>query len=1522
MNKKVLNIGGVTGLVMVWLSVTITALATNEVTPQAPATSDRSTRTQRQVLAPDQTAVGQIFISEVSPAAAPGKPAWIELAVDAQQIFLPLIARNSSAATSSNSASDETVPPAVASSAHGSFVLTFNGQTYALPAALPPVPPNAFVVVVIGVTGTDDLDFSDGVATLYASNIDTAMFQRGGYAGLVNTAPATPTIDDFVLWREPFGNAITQTELAVAAGVWPSGAVLEFDPGFGGEDTIDVPQVPNQSFGRYAGEWASYRAAHSSRGKRNPPPVPMHTTTPDGSVIDVKSFGLAWTPVRGATAYEFQLATTTTFSNPLVSIVTPHTGWKPGAAWPTGTYYWRVRAIGQQGVRGAYFGPIQTTGLNLAAAVQLQTRLNVSQYRMQRKDTTMLDIGGGKGNQSGSGSPRDHTDTRDRWDGPHVNNDVDQFPTFSWNGYDNLFCVRASVSMMTLYYGGQLSEDRISYFIFEENLEAGSVYKNIPEDDLGFGRGASAGAALEWALNAGADRNDYCPDPPSDAEDEDYVCNSDDPNTAPITITFTTVKNLIDSGRPFISSVPGHARVVDGYQVSNNGQQWVRIFNPVPVGSDDCTSGPIGSPGACSGVYWEEFSSFAKRHKTTRYLQAGEVADPRDDEPSLWKDSDNDGVNDFDEIKRFKTDPYKKDTDGDWVNDKEDIAEYVFDTDDKYKKRLGDLFILGLGPGGYYDAEGDTLRKEIDWDNDGDGIPDGCEDANRDGRYGLPGALPGVVIVTGESKNFDPTDKQPCKPVLYIVNPNQLVPKNVGSVNDPDKLTINLLALLPEPMINKPVYTKNNFTVTIGSKPAPILSVVKSGAYHLLVQPPTQPTPGKYDVSVRWLDPAMPPSFYVSDMESQAVLYEPPPIVNPTTTIRNVMLAIDISKYLSNTAHLAAVQNAARLFADQWSAQDRLGLVTYGTGVALAPVPLAQIGAAGQQITNTKTAIDSLTANGDSAFGSALLLAQNQLNSNGDPNGSLNIAVLSAGQSSIAPYVSSFFNDQTGDLDSIAVLPPGGGCNCAGDTFSRTHIHSFGLGAVNANFMAGLERAADATDGSLGAAGVPTLTSTYLPRTLDNRLANDFKYAAERVRGEQRLLEAFGATTLLNRHTYSVTLDSATSIAFTANFAESGPGALFVIRPDGTTVAAGDAGVVHRSDATHEQLRISTPPTGTWRVQVQSSNFLNSTEYLLVAAANAKTTLVAGDPVFRGGSAFAFTPELLTSLPASAILADNAPILNAAITATVLRSDGTFVTQLQLSDDGVHDDGAANDGAYRAVFTPTLPGAYVIKYMAAGLDNAGRSFERHAQVAFVIPRTATYIYAEPDLPENFTAYRALLAESSIPLVSMPTHAITATQWKKYSLIIIGPDNVLPGESWLTLAARDVITNSKLPIIGLYNGGYALFSDLGLNIGTNVTRTSSMTRTMPFELLYPVWSTPFPLPPVLPYTIYTATAGLSIDLGSFQPGVTFIGLVPSTPRLNLVREDQRFLLWGFARGPADMTLNGRRLFANIVALMLK
>ena len=233
----------------------------------------------------------------------------------------------------------------------------------------------------------------------------------------------------------------------------------------------------------------------------------------------------------------------------------------------------------------------------------------------------------------------------------------------------------------------------------------------------------------------------------------------------------------------------------------------------------------------------------------------------------------------------------------------------------------------------------------------------------------------------------------------------------------------------------------------------------------------------------------------------------------------------------------------------------------------------------------------------------------------------------------------------------------------------------------------------------------------------------------------------------------------------------------------------------------------------------------------------------------------------------------------------------------------------------------TLPGAYIIKYEATGVDNLERKFVRYAQVDFTIPRAAAYTYTPDDLPENFTGYQELLGESSIPLVGVPTHAISDTPWKKYSLIVIAPDSAQADRHWQTPEARDVISNSKRPILGLYNGGYALFGDWGLSLGANVVRTSNMTWTTPFNGADPIWSLPpFPLAGGAPYTVYTTTPGLSIDLGSAQPGVDFIGLLPPTPRNNIALEDNRFLLWGFARGPDDMTFNGRRLFANVGHLL--
>jgi len=58
--------------------------------------------------------------------------------------------------------------------------------------------------------------------------------------------------------------------------------------------------------------------------------------------------------------------------------------------------------------------------------------------------------------------------------------------------------------------------------------------------------------------------------------------------------------------------------------------------------------------------------------------------DVSEDEPGISKDSDNDGIVDFDEEARFGTDPNHPDSDSDGVPDKQGIREYIFDNNGVY----------------------------------------------------------------------------------------------------------------------------------------------------------------------------------------------------------------------------------------------------------------------------------------------------------------------------------------------------------------------------------------------------------------------------------------------------------------------------------------------------------------------------------------------------------------------------------------------------------------------------------------------------------------------------------------------------------------------------------------------------------------------------------------------------------------------------------------------------------------------
>ena len=109
----------------------------------------------------------------------------------------------------------------------------------------------------------------------------------------------------------------------------------------------------------------------------------------------------------------------------------------------------------------------------------------------------------------------------------------------------------------------------------------------------------------------------------------------------------------------------------------------------------------------------------------------------RSDEPTIWMDTDGDGIIDFDEINRFHTDPYKVDTDGDGIDDKTEIRSYTFLSDDSF-----DSFDIRKP-----DADGDGLRAELDSDSDNGGVPDELEDINHNGIMD-PGKLTRLTLQT------------------------------------------------------------------------------------------------------------------------------------------------------------------------------------------------------------------------------------------------------------------------------------------------------------------------------------------------------------------------------------------------------------------------------------------------------------------------------------------------------------------------------------------------------------------------------------------------------------------------------------------------------------------------------------------------------------------------------------------------------------------------------------------------------
>ncbi len=451
-------------------------------------------------------------------------------------------------------------------------------------------------------------------------------------------------------------------------------------------DFVPASVEPGTTIGRVPGAddafqptaWATYSPAQATPGAPNPVPAVEVLLPIDGAILTVSDATLDWYSVKGAASYRVQVAADTGFTALLVDTTVSEPQVSVGSLSP-GHYVWHVQSIAADGTTSGVAGPsgfeLRPTGEQVPRS-DAGKQLNVP-WLVQHKDTTMLLLE----------EPHEHAPMA--WDMAHL-------PASKDDPADQKNCALAMVAMVNHFYGGDLSQDRIGY----EELKARRP--GDPEEDLMYWYGLD----IEQTNAA-------------------FACALGGPVTFIPTFTsydhaWTYITTEIDAGRPVAGAGPHHGYVISGYQVDRNGHRVMTVNDPargqLPIDLDAGRGQP------------EDLSLWLMPEHPTARMQ----------EKSVTADSDGDGVVDFDETQRFKTNPNDPDSDADKVRDKQDVVSGVFDPDNGYA-----FHPENSGR----DWDGDALATELDPDSDAGGCQDGEEDKSGDGHRGDP-----------ETWNFDVTD--------------------------------------------------------------------------------------------------------------------------------------------------------------------------------------------------------------------------------------------------------------------------------------------------------------------------------------------------------------------------------------------------------------------------------------------------------------------------------------------------------------------------------------------------------------------------------------------------------------------------------------------------------------------------------------------------------------------------------------------------------------------------------------------
>ncbi|MEZ4868804.1 MAG: DUF11 domain-containing protein [Caldilineaceae bacterium] len=186
-------------------------------------------------------------------------------------------------------------------------------------------------------------------------------------------------------------------------------------------------------------------------------------------------------------------------------------------------------------------------------------------------------------------------------------------------------------------------------------------------------------------------------------------------------------------------------------------------------------------------------------------------------------------------------------------------------------------------------------------------------------------------------------------------------------------------------------------------------------------------------------------------------------------------------------------------------------------------------------------------------------------------------------------------------------------------------------------------------------------------------------------------------------------------------------------------------------------------------------------------------------------------------------------------------------------------------------------------------------------------------------------FKTLLESRGFTVHLIRCPAVPGTDFTQFNGIIIADDTGSLNTWCAAAAGANHIAAAHKPTVGLGEGGYAFFGQLGKPIGWPNGWHGPHDRVKPDNVAASYWHVPtdFGAAPPDPFGLYTTPVN---EVGIYLPsasGVLSLGLEPaSTDHAPLVAEAEDCnQLWGFSRGPAVMTGNGKDLFVNALVYAL-